>query len=243
MSEKDIIKKQTYRTQCLFKFGEKEHMQALYEKGEIHCRTFEYFKNLEDNGDGRADKNEYLTSYYAGSAIDDNISITLTVCKKEGQYNIPLTRKDGLQFFKMECSQKEFSHLYCLSVFEIGFVKQKDGYLLEQFSFDERNTYGDKKWAIIIYNPERFFKKIDQSLRKKVCFGRRGFVNYIDKNNYAGEMGCFKKFDDYAYQSEYRIAINNPNEVDWFNFHIGSLSDIALPPMDISQFLGGVTNE
>ena len=40
----------------LLKFGKKEHMEALYNEGLLYMNTFDYFINLEDNGDGRADK-------------------------------------------------------------------------------------------------------------------------------------------------------------------------------------------
>ena len=48
-----------------------------------------------------------------------------------------------------------------------------------------------------------------------------------DKNTYSGEMGAFRKFNDFAYQNEYRIAINF-NSLEPQKIYIGSLIAVGL---------------
>ena len=65
----------------LLKFGIKEHMEALYEEGLLYLNTFTYFKELEYNGDGRADIYEGVTEYYSGEGFD-NLNLTISFERK-----------------------------------------------------------------------------------------------------------------------------------------------------------------
>lgn len=97
----------------LLKFGKKEHMEALYNEGLLYMNTFDYFINLEDNGDGRADKYEATTLYYAGDGVDD-IKLTLG----SGDDKITLSREGGTLSIAMITDQPTYSHLYSMTAID-----------------------------------------------------------------------------------------------------------------------------
>ena len=49
-------------------------------------------------------------------------------------------------------------------------------------------------------------------------------------------MGCFKKFEEYSYQNEYRIVACLKNDSVPQSIKIGSLKDIALKPLSQKEF-------
>ena len=48
-------------------------------------------------------------------------------------------------------------------------------------------------------------------------------------------MGCFKKFNSFALQKEWRLAVRFPDKSDK-DVYIGSLHDIAFPPISEEDF-------
>src|SRR5699024_9888802 len=118
----------------------KEHMFDLYENGHLYLNTFEYFRNAEVTDDGRADCHEYITKYYAGEAMDP-LKITLTAALNTGEViEIPLSRAGGVKSVVMNCLEKRYSHLFCMSLIDKDWISE-NGTIL-----DHANIAPGKDW-------------------------------------------------------------------------------------------------
>ncbi len=213
----------------LIKFGAYEHMKAFYEKGEMYFNTFKWFKELETTGDGRADKNEYCSVHYASNSLK-NYSFEIY---PEGhpEEAIKLNKENGLISLTLDFgNDKEYTNLYSLSYLKMDEILQND------LIISTRNFAPTKDYAVVIYDINAFFDKFTKAMREKYkrCFKAKA-IEYVDKNTYSGEMGAFRKFNNFTYQNEYRIAVNF-NSLEPQKIYIGSLKDIASKPMNKKEF-------
>ena len=212
----------------LLKFGEYEHMKAFYEKGHLYFNTFLYFKQLEEKGDGRADKNEYATAHYGGPA---KYNISFNISDSPDMTNAKIMN-GGIDFGAITIDtgkNKEFTHLYSMSSIDMEWAKEND------IIIDERNFAENKDYVVMIYNVSEFIKRLDEQFNELKIFGGYKHIEYINKNYYDGEIGPFRKFDNYSYQNEFRIIVNfgslKPESI-----YLGSLSDIAWEPCNKKDF-------
>ncbi len=218
----------------LIKLGAKEHMFDLYENGHLYLNTFEYFRNAEVTDDGRADCHEYITKYYAGEAMDP-LKITLTAALNTGEViEIPLSRAGGVKSVVMNCLEKRYSHLFCMSLIDKDWISE-NGTIL-----DHANMAPGKDWMLIVQNVPEFNRRL------KLAIAQQGFgacearpIEYINAENYSGEVGCFKKFNTYSHQQEWRLAVDCPNKVEPQHLYLGSLADIAISPFPAEQMYEG----
>lgn len=209
----------------LIKLGAKEHMLDLYENGHVYLNTFDYFRTLEVTEDGRADCHEYITNYHAGKAMDSLI-ITLTATLNTGEIiKIPLSRSGGTKSIIMDCLEKRYSHLFCMSLIDKDWIAEHGTIL------DQANVAPGKDWMLIVQNIPEFNRRL------KSAIAQQGFgayearpIEYINAENFSGEVGCFKKFDVYRYQQEWRLAVDCPNKTEAQHLYLGSLADIAIEP-------------
>lgn len=159
----------------LLKFGKKEHMEAFYNEGLLYMNTFDYFINLEDNGDGRADKYEATTLYYAGDGVDD-IKLTLG----SGDDKITLSREGGTLSIAMITDQPTYSHLYSMTAIDTKWALENDLLL------DERNFADCKDYVVIIHDCNKFIERLTNKLNENKGNSKLSFIEYIDEHNYSG---------------------------------------------------------
>lgn len=209
----------------LLKFGKKEHMEALYNEGLLYMNTFDYFINLEDNGDGRADKYEATTLYYAGDGVDD-IKLTLG----SGDDKITLSREGGTLSIAMITDQPTYSHLYSMTAIDTKWALENDLLL------DERNFVDGKDYVVIIHDCNKFIERLTNKLNENKGNSKLSFIEYIDEHNYSGQMGCFRKFDKFSYQNEWRCAVLQNGIKEPITITLGSLADIAFTPRNKREF-------
>lgn len=209
----------------LLKFGKKEHMEALYNEGLLYMNTFDYFINLEDNGDGRADKYEATTLYYAGDGVDD-IKLTLG----SGDDKITLSREGGTLSIAMITDQPTYSHLYSMTAIDTKWALENDLLL------DERNFADGKDYVVIIHDCNKFIERLTNKLNENKGNSKLSFIEYIDEHNYSGQMGCFRKFDKFSYQNEWRCAVLQNGIKEPIAITLGSLADIAFTPRNKREF-------
>jgi hypothetical protein len=211
----------------LLKFGEYKYMVDLYKKGVLFFNTFEFFRTLEISEDGRGDKNEYSYYHYSGKGIN---SISLKMYPK-GKEHEPIIFQGGKDLIDLTLSNsnKEYSHLYSMSAIDIEW-SLKNNYIINPKNFAETKDY-----VVAIYDSKEFLKRVWRKINKLKCNAKSDFIEYVDKKNYTGEMGAFKKFDYYSYQNEYRIALNLTNRNPLI-IKIGSIEDIAQPPISSEEF-------
>lgn len=218
----------------LIKLGAKEHVFDLYDNGHVYLNTFEYFRAAEVNDDGRADVNEYITKYHAGEAMDP-LEITLTATLNDGEIiDIPLSRAGGVSSIVMNCLEKKYSHLFCMSLIDKDWISE-NGTIL-----DRTNIAPGKDWMLIVQNIPEFNRRL------KLAIAQQGFgacearpIEYINAENYSGEVGCFKKFNTYSHQQEWRLAVNCPNKAEPQHLYLGSLADIAIRPFPAEKMYEG----
>lgn len=209
----------------LLKFGKKEHMEALYNEGLLYMNTFDYFINLEDNGDGRADKYEATTLYYAGDGVDD-IKLTLG----SGDDKITLSREGGTLSIAMITDQPTYSHLYSMTAIDTKWALENDLLL------DERNFADGKDYVVIIHDCNKFIERLTNKLNENKGNSKLSFIEYIDEHNYSGQIGCFRKFDKFSYQNEWRCAVLQNGIKEPITITLGSLADIAFTPRNKREF-------
>ena len=212
----------------LIKFGAFEHMQSFYEKGEMYLNSFKFFKDLESSADGRGDKNEYSSVHYSGDYLKKYIKLELKE-EKSGTV-IPLSADTGLLSLTLDYgNDKEYSHLYSMSYIDKSWTLEND------LIIDTRNFAENKDYAVLIYDFQGFVDKVIKKVKELNLSCKAQCVEYVNKKNYSGEMGPFRKFDDYQYQNEFRIAINFGN-LEPQTIYLGSLKDIASKPMSYEDF-------
>lgn len=204
----------------LIKIGVFEYMSALYEEGELYFNTFKYFRELECSSDGRGDPNEYL-SYYGGNG-------TKVAIKRKGDKEY--TQINDVQFVSMRNNQEEYSHLYCLSSINKSWTYKN------KLLISSKNFADGKNYAVIIHNFNEFAKRLKAKLVELKVRAKAGYIDYVSRKEYNGEMGCFKKFEEYSYQNEYRIVACLKNDSVPQTIKIGSLKDIALKPLSQREF-------
>lgn len=219
----------------LIKLGAKEHMFDLYDNGHVYLNTFEYFRTAEVTDDGRADRHEYITNYHSGKGLDLS-NFILTARLHTGEViTIPLSRTGGTKSITMNCLDKRYSHLFCMSLIDKDWIVEYGTIL------DPANVAPGKNWMLIVHNIPEFNRRLKLAI-VQAGFGRCEArpIEYINAENYSGEVGCFKKFDAYSHQQEWRLAIDCPNKVEPQHLYLGTLADIAIRPFPAEQMYEGL---
>lgn len=208
----NIIPIEEKKVYFLFKRGLKEHIQALYENGEVFINSIEFIRNC-DNNEERSDEDDGI--YYRRFLGDGEV----TMCNIGKDIN-----NNGVTFSAIDITEKtdyeEKGNIYCLT-----------GIFSDHLSGDRKdlifNTKSFGESIILIHSPNKFLNRLFKALIKE---GYKDFksnkVAYYD-NSYSGEVGFFKKHEKFRSQNEYRIYIPNKNN-EPIKLNIGSLKDIAV---------------
>lgn len=211
----------------LLKFGAYEHMQRFYESGEMYFNTFDYFRHLEANGDGRADRDEYCFEHYSGERIKDfRIKIKP---KKQSDKMIIFEGGKDLKELTLYSNQQEYSHLYSLSCIDLEW-SIKNNFIISPLNFAKT-----KEYVVPIFNLVEFLERVKNKLKSLDLEVKTDYIEYVKKDSYSEKMGAFKKFSNYAYQNEFRIAVDFKTTTPEI-INIGSLSDIAKHPQNKEDF-------
>lgn len=199
----------------LLKFGQKEHLESLL-NGQLYLKSIRHFKENGEDNIGRYDKNENLTDvwsypYFEGKLLFDNIKVATI---------------SSMNIYIPEHDKDLFTHIssFCLVSFDLnnsGFNKLIDSRM---------QGFGD--YVLIIYNVSKFQALVIEASKNhseisKITMDK---VNYIDKESFHGSVNIFNKFNNFAWQQEYRIAVRNLDKFkeDHLNLNIGRISDIAM---------------
>ena len=227
-----MIKKITKKKPLLIKLGSEEHMKKFYEEGELYLQTFNYFRNLEQKEDGRADPDEYLGEYYAGEGLKCmkfTISITNNETKETKTFEL---NEETVTSIAMGNPNPVYTHIYCMSGIDIKSIRQHSTLISAE------NFTGNKEYAVVVFDCDEFAKRIINVAKEKdIQALKMCKVEYVDRKNYGGNMDCFHKFDNYAYQNEWRVAFRIPSSETCEKLYIGSMQDIAYPPVHRDTFL------
>jgi hypothetical protein len=190
---------------ALVKFGQKAHIQALFEKGQIYMNHVSEFVKIEDSK-LRGDEYEVLLS----AEQIYNLEVSL-------QGRIIGTAGTGEIFIKNDLPVGNIYSMYALShVPDLSLLK-----------VDERcKEFGDS--CLIILDVAEFIKRIEQAVSesdRKLIYSP---VEYENMQTYIGKWSLFKKPLEYNYQKEFRLVVKQEEFVGPVIYEIGPLDDIAV---------------
>ena len=191
----------------LVKIGQAQHVNALYEDGELFIRRVLAFRDIEANEVG--DKYENLLLNYQSHKVS---------CSWGG---IEFSEESGLvgQVQITDNSYNPFS--YCM----YGFAT--DAFPKKQLIDTKCKEFGDS--AVFILDVKEFFNRVKSACLSQGIGCKSSMVSYEDFASYHGKVGPFVKDCSFKHQSEFRMLFEIPSEnSDTAKIHIGSLRDIAL---------------
>jgi hypothetical protein len=194
------------RVLALFKFGKRGHIDQFVHEGHIYMNSLNYFKRLE--GDMlRTDKDE-SASY---SIQADGAKLRMEHNGKWvdiGTLRGPLVSSDG---------SEHITNVFCMYAFRESISKS----LVDPRNFDFGDTYA------ILKDGDEFLRRVHATAKKENIVLKQGLVEYVDKATYNGAMGVFRKFSNFAYQSEFRLSVVTRKDTP-FSLRIGDISDISM---------------
>lgn len=183
------------------KFGEYAHLMQLQEEGLLYMNFLPYFWGIEDE--------ELRGDIFDGSKkIERGPKVTIGRDKIIFGKWIMGTRPPYPEKINIFC-------MYALQPYSTG----------KSFPIDIKNfRFG--KHALVLTNNDEFLRRIELNLNSQKIPFDTNVVEYVN-DNYRGEMGLFRKLDNFAYQSEWRlVCYDGPNGVR--QIKIGSIKDISV---------------
>jgi hypothetical protein len=190
---------------CLLRFGPRNFVEEFCYTGRLYMNTLNFFKTLEANDELRSDPSEGLISSHAASK---------TQLFVESQGNL-LPIKNLIGQLKLSDKRDQEINVFSLYAITENIVDVDD----RVFSF------GD--CVALIQNSYEFLQRLKKALENSDWDYRVGLVDYVDKDNYSGEMGAFRKYSGLEYQSEFRIVIHAKKNAPLTDLYLGDLRDIT----------------
>ena len=199
----------------LFKFGFKEHMEALLQEGQLYMGTFKSYRENENSEIG--DKNE------GAHRITTSTNVTFDdVHKDTGKLSFLGELKDvTVREFSDTFEQ---SRIYCMYRVEIELNDLTqlssilDVELLERFGYDS---------FVMVANVSEFYSRIDSFMENEELIYKRDLVVYKDLSNGDQYLSPYIKDIRFLPQSEYRICIQKVLSEEPLAINIGNLEDIS----------------
>lgn len=163
MKNKKITPIEENRLYYLFRRGKKEHIQALYENGELYINSIDFIRKC-DNNEERSDEDDGIRfRKFLGNA-------SVTICDVGKDFD-----KDGVTFDAQNVILKTDNnikgHIFCLSgIYSDDLMGDRNEIRHQTQSFGES--------IIFIRNPKVFLERVHKEL------DRLGYKNYkSDKVN------------------------------------------------------------
>lgn len=195
----------------LFRRGKKEHINALYENGDLYINSIDYIRSC-DNNEERTDTDEGIKYRdFLGKA-------KITFCEIGKDFD-----KNGINFdaenvvLKLDYPQK--GNIFCLTG-----VYSEDLYGERNDIHYQTKSFGES--ILFIYKPKIFLKRVHKELNKLGFKNHKSNKVIYYNNEYSGAINFFMKNEKFKAQNEFRIFI--PNEYNEpLKINIGPMKDIA----------------
>jgi hypothetical protein len=176
----------------------------LRDEGLLYMNPLSYFWELEDD-ELRSDPFEGIGKVDRGRSgsikLADGTDLPIEIT--DWTLRIPLPESEEINIFCM----------YALRP-SVG-----------SYPVDERNLrFGGH--ALILFDPQRFIDQIHHSLNDQKIKHEARLVEYVPRD-YAGDLGWFRKLENFAYQSEWRLICYGGNGHPRL-IRIGSIKDISV---------------
>jgi len=232
------------RIYCLIKiFDSEEYAKAFLDTGEIFCRAFEEFKNIDD-GNRRGDRFEGASQWFQPkdvkitlSARNKNDEILHTVNIEESDLAGPVISQpalfDGFNAFCMHAvAIEDFEESYSTED-QKNILKAKiNRSIARQTKIDPQceDDFGD--YAVVIYRVERFIEAVVSHAEHNNRKIWHGLVEYFDPETFTGSFNgieaIFRKSKTYSHQNEFRFVFKANNKTQGaIKFNVGPLNEIA----------------
>jgi len=195
---------------AIIKFQSLEYIKAL-QAGKLYMNHVHFFKNIEEKH-VRKDIYEGLDKCFQPSQskliigdheIKSDHIVSPILCEKF----IP-----------------EFTNIFCFFAVTTDLITDKNIINIDERLYD----FGD--YFLIPTDTAEFFYRIESEIKRKqeIVKCRGDLVEYVNKDDYHGDMRIFRKFSVFEYQNEYRIAIKTEHkEKKPYILDIGDISDIS----------------
>lgn len=211
----------------MFKVLKNEYVDSFVNEGRLYMQTLGYFNKLEDkNKASRGDEFEGVDHVYQGNDVKlllNEVSVT--------------AQKVKLKIW----NESNFDmNVYCMSAISVRDLIEANGKIEFSKKFLE---FGDKVVFFYEQGLVDFLDRVEKSLKKNSLLSSNPHyhkfaekVQYLD-NLHSGALGIFKKYQDYSWQYEWRLAVNYNSKQEVYNdIVLGDLSGIC-SVIDTSQFV------
>lgn len=198
------------KIKSFLKFGSEENILDLLDNGTMYCNSIEHFRKTEDEY-LRGDSYEgtfKITNFSSGSKLELTFQN-----EKKMQFNA------GAIHFREFYSEIK-GNIYCLTA-----VTEQEVIQAGSLKLDTRLTRFGTHF-LLIADTQKFYDLLISNLEKSYLKIKIGFVTYYSKNTINAELDFFHKPNDFEYQKEFRILIEN-EEVKPIIIQLGSLRDVA----------------
>jgi len=196
---------------AFFKRGKSEHIQSLYETGEIYINTFMDMRKMDNNFD-RSDPEDCI-EYRKNLGIS---KVTMANVGSDIETEGVTVEAENARIL-VDTIDK--GNIYSLSALHAGFCKEDSpnwNYNIDSFGPS----------LIVINEPYVFLERVLEALRQANFIDiQHQLVEYYN-NSHSGKVGKFRKHERFKGQLEYRIYVPNPIE-EPIKVYAGSLADIA----------------
>jgi hypothetical protein len=202
----------------LVKFTDSKYVESL-RQGRLWMNRLAFFQRLEEGAPaGQRDKDEGLFAYHQ----PDQIRISING-HDVGRVLSPLEVRQVIQP----------SFIFCATAVTRESLLKGGGFYTVPA---DMQAFGDT--AVVVHDVEEFKRRIVVALSDDRYGSVRAFpghkvvdgiVQYVPRT-YHGDMGPFRKFEEYACQGEWRIALIDESAQDEqrsFQLEIGDLTDIT----------------
>jgi hypothetical protein len=201
-------------------FEKQDHANDFLD-GTLYMNTLNYFKSLEDTGDGRDDRCESATALFQSNKI---INIDINGIKVN-----PSDLVDRVVIHKHSLLAK---HVFCLHAGCVDGAKQcTTAAFKRQLRIPPKNISLGQV-SVLITDVNNFLEKVKNAVILQNMNMRRRLVEYYNPNKINGifpdENAAFQKRKCFSHQKEFRFLIeSNLNNSSPLKLPIGSIREIS----------------
>lgn len=203
-------------TRLFIKFTDEKYVDSIVNEGLLYMNNLEYFSNIEDEF-VRGDKDDGLAASYDSRKIELSFAgqeITGLIGPVKIRYNHEL----------------ETNVFSLTAITDFDFIRAGGSFRLSE----NFKNFGNKAVVFAGSAITSFLERVRNKLEHDPditagsdSYGARP-VEYVSRAAHHGEMGIFRKYDEYAWQHEWRIAIKRKSGTGPYDrFKLGSLADIC----------------
>lgn len=200
----------------LLKFGHKEHLETLLTKGQLFFSSLKRFREMEGSEEIR-DLNEGITK------IKDTSGATLH--KKDPEtgelIEIGLITSGKMREYN---SNREYVRIFCTYIHKFDFKSSSE--IMKTLPNDLADNMGYDH-CLIITNPNDFILKVRKYFSERDIAFLDAPVDYVDKEEFEGELMPHHKDLRYSHQNEHRIGAILPEAEDTCVIEVGSLEGLG----------------